>query len=86
MRRTVAEGRLPALVVIHDDEGDWLIGDGVNDPNLPDASGVYCIACIAEDDPSISETAGLEPGFAAHRDGPGLPWTIQPFSYEDDEG
>ncbi|MFE6747345.1 hypothetical protein ACFVGM_15935 [Kitasatospora purpeofusca] len=85
VQRTVAEGHLPALVVIHDDEGDWLIGDGVNDPNLPDASGIYCISCIAEHDPSVSETADLQPGSAAHRDGPGLPWTVRPFSYEDDE-
>ncbi|WP_329493464.1 hypothetical protein [Kitasatospora herbaricolor] len=71
--------------MIHVDEGDWLIGDGVNDPNLPGASGVYSIACMAEVDPSLAGTAALRPGFAAYRDGPGLPWTIEPFSYEDDE-
>ncbi|MEU4297203.1 hypothetical protein [Kitasatospora aureofaciens] len=86
VQRTVAEGRMPALVVIHDGEGDWLIGDGVNDPNLPGSSDVYCIACTTENDPSLSELAGLPPGFAAFRDGPGLPWTVEPFSYDDEQG
>ncbi|MFF7994740.1 hypothetical protein ACFZDG_33830 [Kitasatospora xanthocidica] len=86
VQRTVAEGRLPALVVVHDSDSDRLIGDGINDPNLPDASGVYCLACLVEEDSSISETADLQPGFAAYRDEPGLPWTIEPFRYEDDEG
>ncbi|MFF2078381.1 hypothetical protein ACFVXG_26950 [Kitasatospora sp. NPDC058162] len=86
VQRTVAEGRLPALVVVHDSDGDWLIGDGINDPNLPGASGLYCLSCLVEEDASLSETACLQPGSAAYRDGPGLPWTIEPFRYEDGEG
>ncbi|GHF77100.1 hypothetical protein GCM10018790_64010 [Kitasatospora xanthocidica] len=79
-------------MVVHDSEGegegegDWLIGDGINDPNLPDTSGVYCLACLVEEDASVSGTADLQPGCAAYRDEPGLAWTIEPFRYEDDEG
>jgi hypothetical protein len=37
IQRTVLDGTEPARVVIHADEGGWLVGDGVNDPNLPGA-------------------------------------------------
>ncbi|MFF1873199.1 hypothetical protein [Kitasatospora herbaricolor] len=85
VQRTVAEGHLPALVVVHDSDGDWMVGDGVNDPNLPDASGVYCLASLVQDDATLADTAALQPGFAAYRDGPGLPWTIEPFSFDDQD-
>jgi hypothetical protein len=85
IQRTVADGTLPARAVIHDEDGDWLVGDGINDPNLPEASGVYCIAHIAETDPALQETAMLPPGYAAYRDGPGEPWVVEPFAYEDED-
>lgn len=85
VQRTVADGSMPALTVVHDTDGDWSVLDGVNDPNLPDACGVHAIARIAEKDPSIAETATLAPGFAAYRDSPDEPWIIEPFEYEDDE-
>ncbi|MFF3762538.1 hypothetical protein ACFYYR_00345 [Streptomyces sp. NPDC001922] len=83
VQRTVAEGDLPALTVVHDTDGDWLVGDGVNDPNLPGACIVHCLVHLAEADPSLAETATLPPGYAAYRDGPDQPWSIEPFSYED---
>ncbi|MGP4001972.1 hypothetical protein [Streptomyces sp. 8N706] len=83
VQRTVADGVLPALTVVHDTDGDWLVGDGVNDPNLPDACAVHCIARLVEADPSLAETATLPSGYAAYRDGPGQPWVVEPFSYED---
>jgi len=43
VQRTVASGELPALVVIHDDENDWLVGDGVNDPDADSASIIFHI-------------------------------------------
>ncbi|WP_143094367.1 hypothetical protein [Streptacidiphilus jiangxiensis] len=84
VRRTVANGELPALVVIHDPDGDWLVGDGINDPNIPDACGIYCLAHVAEMDPAITETAGLRSGFAAYRDDAGQPWKVEPFAFEDE--
>ncbi|WP_432096935.1 hypothetical protein [Streptomyces sp. bgisy100] len=83
VQRTVAEGDLPALTVVHDTDGDWLVGDGVNDPNLPGACIVHCLVHLAEADPSLAETASLPAGYAAYRDGPDQPWSIEPFSYED---
>jgi hypothetical protein len=85
VQRTVASGSLPARVVVHDPDGDWLVGDGVNDPNVPDACGVYCIAHIAEMNPAVAETASLPPGFAAYREMPGQPWMIEPFTFADDD-
>ncbi|MFI1965424.1 hypothetical protein ACH429_15145 [Streptomyces pathocidini] len=84
VQRTVAEGLLPALTVVHDTEGDWLVGDGANDPNLPDACQVHCLAHLAEADPAIAETATLPPGHAAYREGPGSPWVVRPFAYEEE--
>jgi hypothetical protein len=84
VQRTVADGTLPALAVVHDADGDWLVGDGVNDPNLPDACGLYCMTHVADADPAVAETATLPPGHAAYRDAPGRPWVVEPFTYEDD--
>jgi hypothetical protein len=85
VQRTVADGALPALTVIHDTDGDWSVLDGVNDPNLPDACGVFAIAHLAEADPAVAETATLAPGFAAYRETPDEPWFIEPFDYDEEE-
>ncbi|GAA4483610.1 hypothetical protein GCM10023191_005420 [Actinoallomurus oryzae] len=85
IQRTVAEGTMPALTVVHDKDGGWMVGDGINDPNLPGACGVYCIAHVAEDDPTVQETATLPPGYAAYRDAPGQSWSVEPFTYEDED-
>jgi len=31
-------GEQPARLVIHSSDNDWMIGDGINDPNGPDGS------------------------------------------------
>jgi hypothetical protein len=85
VQRTVSGGLLPALDVVHAADGSWMVGDGVNDPNQPDACGVHCLAHLAEADPSIGETATLPPGFAAYRDAVGAPWHFQPFAFTDEE-
>jgi hypothetical protein len=38
VQRTVLDGHEPAREVVHADDGSWLVGDGVNDPNPPGAS------------------------------------------------
>jgi hypothetical protein len=70
--------------VIHDDEGYWLICDGVNDPNVPGASGLFNIDHLASIDPSIADTAALPIGFVARRSSPQSSWTFSEFSYEDE--
>jgi hypothetical protein len=84
VQRTVLDGVEPARVVIHDDEGDWVVGDAVNDPNQPGASVVACIAHIADHDQAVAELAVLPVGHVAERDGPGSPWRITAHQYSDD--
>jgi hypothetical protein len=81
VQRTVASGELPALVVIHDDENDWLVSDGVNDPNEPGASIVFHLSHLVERDRSIGETATLPLSHVAWRKRPEDPWTIEKWSY-----
>ncbi len=78
---TVAREELPALIVIHDSDGDWLIGDGVNDPNEAGACGIVHIRQVANVDPTVEQTATLPPGHYAHRPAGDQPWTISPWRY-----
>src|SRR5690348_13073791 len=48
VQRTVASGERPALVVIHDDENDWIVQDGVTDPTGPGGSIIQHIAHVVE--------------------------------------
>jgi hypothetical protein len=83
VQETVMDRRMPALVVIHDDEDDWLVGDGVNDPNVRGASGIYHIDHVVALDPSIGEVAAMPTAHWATRPSASDPWTISQFSYED---
>jgi hypothetical protein len=83
VQRTVIDGNRPALFVIHDDEGDWLVGDGVSDPNLPGASGVFHMSHLLAIDSTIGQTADLPVGFFAERSSPDEPWVVAEFRYED---
>ena len=74
IQRTVLTGDEPARVVVHDADGDWAIGDGVNDPNLPGAVVATHIHHIVERDPSVGELASMPPGWKAERDEPGEKW------------
>lgn len=84
VQRTVLSGELPVLVVIHDDDGDWLIGDAVTDASDPEFLAIGHVRHLVERDPSIGETAGLPRGYAARRVSPSAPWTIESWSYEDE--
>lgn len=70
---TVLTGDEPARVVIHDEDNDWLVGDGAN---LDGASVVACMTHIADSDPSVAALATLPVGHIAERDEQHLPWTI----------
>jgi hypothetical protein len=76
VQRTVFTGEEPAREVIHTQDNSWLVGDGVNDPNLPGAVVVAGLSHIADADPTIGELAALPLGHIAERAGPGSPWTI----------
>jgi hypothetical protein len=83
VQKTVIRGEFPALVVVHDDEDDWLVGDGVNDPNEDDACGLYHMDHVVALDETIQEAAGLGVGFAAARDSAGDPWVVSKWEYSD---
>ena len=76
VQRTVLDGRLPALVVGHTPEGDWYVGDGVNDPNLPGACVATHIAHAIERNGSIAMLGRLPPGHEARRRWPGDAWVV----------
>ncbi|HEX5996515.1 MAG TPA: hypothetical protein VFY84_15350 [Jiangellales bacterium] len=84
VQRTVLTGQEPARVVIHDEDNDWLISDGVNDPNLGGASVVACISHIAAADPAVAALATLPLGHVAERDEQHLPWTISVHAWPDE--
>jgi hypothetical protein len=83
VQRSVLEGDRPALLVAHSSEGDWMVGDGVDDPNQPGASVATHIRHVVDRDPSIGPLAGLPPGHLAVRESAGDPWVVTDFAYED---
>jgi len=85
IQRTVLAGERPALLVVHDDEGDWLVGDGANDPNLPGASVAAHISHAIRQNSSIAELADLPLGWSARRVGPGAAWERSAHVYEPDD-
>ena len=76
---TVLSGELPALEVVHAPDGSWLIGDGVNDPNLPGACVATHLQHAISTNSSVADLAAMPPGHIAQRPGPGpgQPWTIK---------
>ena len=83
VQRTIINGELPALIVVHDDEGDWLIGDGINDPNEDGACGVYHLGHVVSLDESLAEVMNLPAGYAATRESASSPWEISSWEYDD---
>jgi hypothetical protein len=84
VQTTVADGKEPAREVIHAADNSWLVGDGVNDPNPPDASIVLHMHHVLRSDPTLEDLASLPPGHIATREGPGRPWVITRFQWLDD--
>jgi len=85
LQRTVLDGDEPARVVIHTEDGSWLIGDGITDPNEPGASIATHISHAIEHNSSVNELATLPPGHVATRDDPAQPWIIEPHRWPGDE-
>jgi hypothetical protein len=85
IQRSVLEGREPARVVIHTEENDWAVGDGVGDPNLPGQSVVAHLQHAIERNPSVAALASLPEGHVATRGDPDEPWSISRHEWPDDE-
>ncbi len=84
VQTTVADGKEPAREVIHSEDNSWLVGDGINDPNLPDASTVLHLHHVLRADPTLEALATLPLNHIATRAGPGHPWTIAKNKWLDD--
>lgn len=84
VQRTVLDGELPALMVAHAEDGSWMVGDGVTDPNESGATVATHISHVVERDPSVAALASLPPGRRADRDASGGMWVMSDFAYEDD--
>ncbi|MFE7772873.1 hypothetical protein ACFU5O_03040 [Streptomyces sp. NPDC057445] len=84
VQRTVSEGQFPALTVIHDDEGDWLVSDDLHDPNAHGASTVQHLLHVLELDSSLAQLAALPPGHVAWRANAEDPWIISEWAYADE--
>ncbi|HEX6129190.1 MAG TPA: hypothetical protein VF071_09235 [Candidatus Limnocylindria bacterium] len=84
VQRTVLDGELPALVVVHAADGDWMVGDGLNDPNEPRAAVATHLRHVVDRDPSVGPLATLPPGKRADREASAHPWVVTDFVYEDD--
>jgi hypothetical protein len=82
VQRTVLDGEEPARIVIHDADGDWAVGDGVNDPNEPGASIATHMHHVVARDPSVAELATMALGHVAERAASGDPWAISRHSYD----
>lgn len=78
---TVLHGDEPAREVIHAEDGSWLVGDGVNDPNVPGAAVATHMAHAIERNSSIAELAVMPAGHIASREGPGEAWVIAPHDW-----
>jgi hypothetical protein len=83
VQRTIINGELPALVVVHDDEDDWLIGDGINDPNVDGACGIFHLGHVVQLDESLAEVMNLPIGYTASRESATSPWKISRWEYEE---
>jgi hypothetical protein len=77
VQNTVLRGEQPAREVIHTPEGDWCIGDGVNDPNVAGAATATHIWHAVESNSSIALLAAMPPGHVAQRPDPGHDWEIR---------
>ncbi|MFJ9631573.1 hypothetical protein ACIRU8_28075 [Streptomyces sp. NPDC101175] len=85
VQRTVADGTFPALMMIHDDEDDWLLCDSIHDPNADGASIVTHMDHVLARDPALADLAGMPPGYVAERSSAQTPWEISPWMYAGEE-
>lgn len=82
---SVLDGLEPARQVIHTEDNDWLVGDGINDPNLPGASVATHLRHVLDRDPTVEELASLPLGHVAFRDDPTKPWRVAQHEWPKEE-
>lgn len=84
VQNTVLCGEQPAREVIHTPDGDWCVGDGVNDPNAPGAATATHMAHAVKRNSSLASLASMPPGHIAHRVDPGHEWEVQALTNWDE--
>lgn len=77
VQNSVLRGDEPAREVLHTPDGEWCIGDGVTNPNVPGAVTATHIVHAIERNSSISSLATMPPGHIARRPDPGADWQVQ---------
>ena len=85
IQRTVLDGIFPALYVAHTSENDWIVGDGINDPNTPGAATAAHIRHVADLDPTLEPLATLPAGSQALRASIDSAWEIEPMAWLGDD-
>ena len=81
---TVLDGVEPAREVIHSDDNSWLVGDGINDPNVPGASIATHMRHVLALDPTVAQLASLPVGHIASRAEKHEPWRVARHLWLDD--
>lgn len=84
IQQTVLDGSEPARMVVHDAENDWLVGDGVNNPNEHGACVIGHIVHVSDADPTVAELASMGIGLVATRSDPHSPWQIDPHEWAEE--
>lgn len=71
---------LPALLLVHDHDGDWQVLDGVTEPDVETAK-VVCLHHVVEQDPTLREVLRTLPvGHEAFRAAAGGRWRYEPYA------
>lgn len=83
IQRSVLRGEEPAREVVHAEDGSWLVGDGVNDPNEPGACVASHIWHAIDRNTSMIELADMPAGHIATRSGPCDGWRVSPHHWPD---
>lgn len=77
------DGTEPARDVLHDDEGHWLVGDGVNDPNTEGACVLAHMGHVLDVNPHVRALADMPRGTQA--EWCGEHWHRRPLGYLPDD-
>lgn len=81
---TVLDGDEPAREAVHAKDGSWLVGDGINDPNVPGAVVASHMMHAVEWNSAIAELAVMPPAHIATRSDPGASWVIERHVWPDE--
>ena len=77
---SVSSGALPALLLVHEHDGEWQILDGVGEPDRETVE-LVCLHCLVEADATLRAVLKTLPaGHEASREAVGAQWSYQPYA------